>query len=67
MTRAQINKATCSRCGKTKDLNDLNGYDYFNNDSSHAYCRRLIECDSKEAQEILDWLIEPAPTCAANL
>jgi hypothetical protein len=46
-------KHKCTRCGKLKNIEDLNGYDPITNDYSEAYCSNLMGCDSKEKRNCL--------------
>lgn len=51
----------CSRCGKSKPITDLNGYDPFKPGPfqfAKAYCRRLADCESTYAQGLLKELAE---------
>ncbi|WP_448216251.1 hypothetical protein [Endozoicomonas sp. 2B-B] len=50
--------AKCSRSGLEKPTSELNGYDHLNNDYSEAYCMRIEQCNSPEAEAILDEVIE---------
>ncbi len=43
----------CSRCGQLKHIDELNGYDPMTHDYSKAYCRRLADCNSGEADKIV--------------
>ena len=55
------NLLTCSRCGCQRTAADLNGINLTAtgwNDDSAAYCKRLAECKSAEADETLDWLLD---------
>ncbi|HBA35079.1 MAG TPA: hypothetical protein DCZ12_13185 [Gammaproteobacteria bacterium] len=52
---------TCSRCGCQRHANELNGVNLTKtgwDDDSRAYCKRLADCKSAEAEEALDWLID---------
>lgn len=47
----------CSLCGKERPASELNGLNPITSDSSRAYCRRIAQCRSEEAQAALDWVI----------
>ncbi len=48
----------CSRCGALKNANELNGLDLITGDVSHAFCIRLAECQSAEADDIMNELCD---------
>lgn len=48
--------AKCCRCGQTKPLAELNGFDPLQADYSRAYCRRLAACRSTESAGLMDGL-----------
>lgn len=48
--------AKCCRCGAEKSLGKLNGYDPISGDTSQAFCRRIAECYSQEAEDQLSEL-----------
>ncbi|MTI12361.1 hypothetical protein [Sansalvadorimonas verongulae] len=50
--------AVCCRCGVEKPISELNGYDPITKDGTHAYCYKIAECNSAEAEEIIGGLID---------
>jgi hypothetical protein len=48
----------CSRCGAERELNDLNGLHLLSTgwDDSQAFCIRIADCHSQEAEDVLDWV-----------
>lgn len=57
-------KAKCSRCHQLKPVGELNGVDPITGDDSHAYCRKIAECDSNKARQVLDELSVKTESCA---
>ena len=56
-----IDKPRCSRCGAFKNISELGGYDPLapvGHKSKHAYCIKLVECNSDDAKQQLDDLIK---------
>ena len=52
-----IDKPRCSRCGKFKSDDELNGYNPLlppGRRYEKAYCKKLTECDSPEARKQLE-------------
>jgi len=52
-----IDKPRCSHCGQFKPADELNGYDPLlppGRRFEKAYCRKLTDCDSREAKQKLD-------------
>ena len=55
-----LDRPQCSQCKAFKNLDELNGYDPLapiGQKYKRAYCRRLVDCKSQEAQQKLDELI----------
>lgn len=53
-------KPCCSQCGASRKPSELNG-SFLNNgswDYSKAYCSRIAQCDSKEANSQIDVLVQ---------
>ena len=51
----------CSRCGESKPDNQLNGYDPFapaGQKYAKAYCVKIAECKSPEAERILEKVLK---------
>lgn len=62
MKQQQKQLYKCSWCGAMKPLYELNGVDFLINDDSHATCRKIFECDSDTAKNIVDKLITALET-----
>ena len=55
-----IDKPRCSRCGKFKPIEELNGYNPIapvGQKYKNAYCVKLTECDSEEAMALLESIL----------
>ncbi|NWO05350.1 MAG: hypothetical protein HLX50_06525 [Alteromonadaceae bacterium] len=57
MSQNQQTLYSCSLCGTQRPASELNGLDPITGDNSHAYCKRVVECQSEEAEASLDWVI----------
>jgi|GEM_PF-1944918 len=56
MSQNQARLHSCSLCGAQRPASELNGLDPITGDNSRAYCRRIAQCQSDEAQAALDWV-----------
>ena len=57
MNQNQERLHSCSLCGAQRPASELNGLNPLTGDNSKAYCRRIAQCRSEEAQAALDWVI----------
>lgn len=48
----------CSRCGAERPREQLNGIDPVTGDDSHAYCIRILECNTAAAPQTVGELFE---------
>lgn len=62
MSKIKLTKTlTCSRCGCERTADQLNGVNRTAtgwDDDSRAYCKRLADCHSAEADEAINWLLD---------
>ncbi|WP_028294047.1 hypothetical protein [Oceanobacter kriegii] len=52
-----ITHANCCHCGTCKPVAELNGVDTITGDTTNAYCRNLLECESQYADDVSDWVL----------